>query len=67
MNFLPGLAAKVFGYLGGASASNPKITNSIGAVLGLASAWFGIDAATFASVGKSLCSIGSTLQNVPSF
>lgn len=67
MTFLPGLFGKIFGYLGGAAAGNPKTTNSISALAVLASAWFGIDASTFAGIGKTMCSIGETLQKLPSF
>lgn len=67
MNFLPALIARALGFLSTASSGNPKATNTISALAVLASAWYGIDASTFARIGKMLCSIGDTLQKIPSF
>ena len=67
MSFLPTLIARALGFLSTASSGNPKTTNTISALAALASAWYGIDASTFASVGKTLCSVGDTLQKIPSF
>ena len=67
MNFLPSLISKALGYFSGASATNPKATNSLAALAVLAGVWFGIDAGTFANAGAALCNIGTTLQKVPSF
>ena len=66
MNFLT-LMPTLLSKLGASSVANPKTTNTISALAVLASAWFGIDASTFASVGQAMCSVGTTLQKLPSF
>ena len=66
MNFFT-LIPMLLSRLGVSAQANPKATNTVSGLALLAAGWFGIDASTFAQVGQAMCSVGTTLQKLPSF